>query len=1211
MILTVDTLNECGRWIIAHLGRMSIELAILAGVVFATLHLLRVKSPAIRHAFWGLLLAKPVVTFLVASPLSLYGFLLSSMPESVVSSPAPQAGVEATNVLPHLVRSEPFSGISSALRELPAPRIHGLGIDVYGASMIAWLAVAGFLGIRLILGCAYVAFLRSTTVVQRKGPFAEIADEASRALRMKPGIRVATSRVAHGPVLAGVLRPLILLPDSMADKLTRKQLKLVIMHELVHARRRDNLVLLIQRLAEMLLFFHPVVWLCGWMMRREAEAACDDAVIDASEEADGAAAYADSLTCVAEMRCGITQRLLINTFAAAESNFGRRVRRILDGKRGRMTIGLTIATAAALILIAVFGLPSANSALLAKPASKEVMAVREAYAEYEKNFPPTELEMTGYFQLESFDADVASMTPNDEATFARKGIQFWLDTKDLKNGKSVYEQIVSTRDGRELDFLFPLTKESDKRDAKLWKPAYRFPFPDMAAAYAVPLTRRVKEDALEFNGKSESVDGAACQVFEGKAKEAPNALHYKLYLDPAIGMMPRMIEEIPGEKNARVRTRISLKEYTEIAGGIWMPKRQEIESGLDAGKRHLNMHLVRSLSVKPDKGYDIFARRELGKKAEASSSSGATSADSSSKFVAKIPGQGSVEIVSIRAHGAEDKSFWLPDGTPLDEPPYAEFDGEVSGDGNAYEFALRMSGFASPTYMHEYMDQGRGPIASAGGSASNAEGKPVSDLQVSARMFSEKRDGCDIRLRCASREWKPVVSTEAEGASSYGGDGYHVAFSEPYENDNKVCVTATVSDRVRKKAFRVVAVDSSGVVHEAAESGAGGDDKFLQATYKFADLKRDDVKEFRLEACDWIEVEFKNIALAKGKHTDFRVVGPTRISEEASSEEEQNAEERPSEPGAGESSRNQTSQALLPEKKAAFDALYSLKDGEILKRVAPPLSPERDEWLKANMNRIAPPPLPEHSELAKEEGIKSEPPPVESSRFVLMEWDGGIVRTKDVCGSNKPCMLLVAMSLTRLGISYFFHPQNVDMFEVPGDWIVRKGASTEEILNEFAKILRHDFGKEIKFEHREEEEEVVVASGTYKFTPLDGVDEREEIHFFADVYDAQKSTFDEEEALVPAIAHVLERWYPPRIIDETTPSKEELRRIRVHPLGSFAKAREDVAKSHDLTEGRRLQKLFLDNVSKQSGIAFQTGIRVVPTWRIDGGYRAGTPDASS
>jgi hypothetical protein len=177
------------------------------------------------------------------------------------------------------------------------------------------------------------------------------------------------------PLLAGVLRPMVLVPARLVHRLSDRQTELVLAHELVHLRRMDNLLLLLQRLAEMVLFFHPVVWLAGWALRREAEHACDDAVLEAWS-APGA--YADSLTRVAELRSAGVRRVLISTFAASESNFAQRVRRILDSRPGRGATWLTAASVAALIVIGCVGLPTASDTSRAsEPADRRGAADSE------------------------------------------------------------------------------------------------------------------------------------------------------------------------------------------------------------------------------------------------------------------------------------------------------------------------------------------------------------------------------------------------------------------------------------------------------------------------------------------------------------------------------------------------------------------------------------------------------------------------------------------------------------------------------------------------------------------------------------------------------------------------------------------------------------------------------------------------------------------
>ncbi len=85
-------------------------------------------------------------------------------------------------------------------------------------------------------------------------------------------------RVAQ-PVLVGVVRPLILLPPAALAGWSPEQLEMVLLHELAHVRRWDNLVNLAQRLAESLLFFQPMIWVASGWVRRDREECCDAMVV--------------------------------------------------------------------------------------------------------------------------------------------------------------------------------------------------------------------------------------------------------------------------------------------------------------------------------------------------------------------------------------------------------------------------------------------------------------------------------------------------------------------------------------------------------------------------------------------------------------------------------------------------------------------------------------------------------------------------------------------------------------------------------------------------------------------------------------------------------------------------------------------------------------------------------------------------------------------
>ncbi|HEV8612488.1 MAG TPA: M56 and DUF3738 domain-containing protein, partial [Gemmatimonadales bacterium] len=81
------------------------------------------------------------------------------------------------------------------------------------------------------------------------------------------------------PGVFGVFRPVLLLPEGIADRLTPAQLKAILAHELCHVRRRDNLAAVMHMVVEAVFWFHPLVWWIGARLVEERERACDEEVL--------------------------------------------------------------------------------------------------------------------------------------------------------------------------------------------------------------------------------------------------------------------------------------------------------------------------------------------------------------------------------------------------------------------------------------------------------------------------------------------------------------------------------------------------------------------------------------------------------------------------------------------------------------------------------------------------------------------------------------------------------------------------------------------------------------------------------------------------------------------------------------------------------------------------------------------------------------------
>jgi bla regulator protein BlaR1 len=97
------------------------------------------------------------------------------------------------------------------------------------------------------------------------------------------------------PGIFGLVRPVLLLPEGIAGRLTPSQMNAIVAHELCHVKRRDNLTYALHMVVEVLFWFFPPVWWIGARLIDERELACDEAVLRSGNQAE---TYAESIVSV-------------------------------------------------------------------------------------------------------------------------------------------------------------------------------------------------------------------------------------------------------------------------------------------------------------------------------------------------------------------------------------------------------------------------------------------------------------------------------------------------------------------------------------------------------------------------------------------------------------------------------------------------------------------------------------------------------------------------------------------------------------------------------------------------------------------------------------------------------------------------------------------------------------------------------------------------
>ena len=103
-------------------------------------------------------------------------------------------------------------------------------------------------------------------------------DMVRALLDIQGKVRLYLSPRATTPMTGGLWRPAILLPAS-AEAWPGGRRRTVLMHELIHVRRRDALRQLMVRAALALYWFHPLAWVASRLAASAREEACDQEVI--------------------------------------------------------------------------------------------------------------------------------------------------------------------------------------------------------------------------------------------------------------------------------------------------------------------------------------------------------------------------------------------------------------------------------------------------------------------------------------------------------------------------------------------------------------------------------------------------------------------------------------------------------------------------------------------------------------------------------------------------------------------------------------------------------------------------------------------------------------------------------------------------------------------------------------------------------------------
>ena len=283
-----------------------------------------------------------------------------------LSLPEPAVTVEAPSYQVALPARTPSANLPagaqieepSAVAGQTAPEAASAVRTIPVTALLSALWLFGVLAAALVQGGGYLLARRRLLRDARPDLEAEAqAGQTAASLGLKRAVPVRRSRQVRTPMVLGLLRPVLLLPEGQAVD------EVVLCHELTHLKRLDLAYKALLVAACWLHWFNPLVW---WMSRAASEnleLRCDDDVA-AGRDAAFRRKYGELLLSTAEEKPGPT---LSSRFGGSKQAMRDRLANLfVKKKRGRL-----LACAAVAVLILVGGLVACEG----RPAMTDQEAV--------------------------------------------------------------------------------------------------------------------------------------------------------------------------------------------------------------------------------------------------------------------------------------------------------------------------------------------------------------------------------------------------------------------------------------------------------------------------------------------------------------------------------------------------------------------------------------------------------------------------------------------------------------------------------------------------------------------------------------------------------------------------------------------------------------------------------------------------------------------
>jgi beta-lactamase regulating signal transducer with metallopeptidase domain/Tol biopolymer transport system component len=295
----IAAVNQIAQSWWSWMGPMLWQVSLLVLIVTALDFILRRWAwPQVRYTLWLLILVKLIIPPTWTLPSSLISkwqpIVQARLEEHLGLSPRELPAGEALQMSPSIPTSMPASAPAGEPGEQIAPTLptdssslaasHTLGWKSY--ALTVWILGMGFFVALLAYRIAALRRWHKKQVEKKTIPvwYYELLIETTKRLKLGRLPAIIFSKDAKAPAVYGMFRPVLLLPASYLDSLSRDAAEHVLLHELAHLKRGDLWLHGLCLLLQIVYWFNPLLIWTRRQMKHVREICCDLTIANVLKE---------------------------------------------------------------------------------------------------------------------------------------------------------------------------------------------------------------------------------------------------------------------------------------------------------------------------------------------------------------------------------------------------------------------------------------------------------------------------------------------------------------------------------------------------------------------------------------------------------------------------------------------------------------------------------------------------------------------------------------------------------------------------------------------------------------------------------------------------------------------------------------------------------------------------------------------------------------